>query len=317
MSSKLVRVLVLLGAVGVTGWAHARLPDRTRVDLGEEFVPTPRVARMASFGFEALIADYYWLQAVQVAGAAETIGVDEAAHLGRLVDVVTTLNPQVDHPYRFAAVWLTHSREQVLEGNRLLEKAIAHHPDDWRNPFYLGFNHFYYLSDFTAAAASLEQAVGLAGTPAWVPRLVARLKSQQGDIDVAAVFLRERLEQTDDEEEAARISTALDEIEIEYKARMLDRARAAYRQLAGRDIQDVGDLVRDPYRVLERLPSPEPDALPPPLRRGSIWEFDDEDRIVSSYLGSRYEVHFSGGNPGAFAEPDAGERVGKEHGHGG
>lgn len=322
MSSKLARVVALLCTVGLTGWAHARLPDQTRADLGEDFVPAPEVAQLASFGFDALLADYYWLQAVQVAGSAQQVGHDEAAHLGRLVDVVTTLNPYVDHPYRFAAVWLTHSRDQVLEGNRFLEKAIAYHPEDWRNTFYLGFNQFYYLGDFVAAAESLEAAVGLPGTPGWIPRLVARLKSQQGDIDVAAMFLKQLLEETSDEEEAAKLSVALDEIEIEYKARHLDRAREAYRRLAGRDIQDVGDLVREPYRVLEALPSPEPDALPEALRRGSVWTFDESGRIVSSYLGGRYEVHFAGPPGAVFAEADdatdgSGERDSREEGHGG
>ena len=235
---------------------------------------------------------------------------------------MTTLNPHVDHPYRFAAVWLTHSPDQVREGNRLLEKAIAYHPDDWRNAFYLGFNHFYYLGDFVAAADALEHAVRLPGAPKWVPRLVARLKSEQGDIDVAAVFLRQLMEQSSDEEEIAKLAAALDEIEIEYKARHLDRAREAYRQLAGRDIQDVGDLVRKPYRVLERLPSPEPDALPPSLRRGSIWKVNKRDRIVSTYYGSRYEVHFAGHDRAIFeselererAAADEGEAEETEHG---
>ena len=54
------------------------------------------------------------------------------------------------------------------------------------------------------------------------------------------------------------------------------------------------DLIRGPHRVLQKLPSPEPDSMPESLRRGSVWEIDDEGRIVSSYLGSRYEVHLVG-----------------------
>jgi hypothetical protein len=47
--------------------------------------------------------------------------------------------------------------------------------------------------------------------------------------------------------------------------------------------------------VLEKLPSPEPDDLPAPLSRGSVWEIDAQSgRIQSSYIGSRYEIHYSG-----------------------
>lgn len=311
MSSKALQILATFGFVLLTGWAHARVPIETRADRGEDFVPTPSAVDAASLGFDAVLADYYWLQAVQVAGSQDVVDERIAGHLGRLIDVVTTLNPHVSHPYRFAAVWLTHSRDQVLEANRLLERAIAYHPDDWRNHFYLGFNHFYYLGNYPQAAAALEEAMALEGSPGYLPRLVARLKSETGDIEVAEVFLRQLLAGAEDEGERAKYETGLDEIEIEQKARFLDRARAAYRALSGRDIERIEDLVSSPFRVIEQLPDPEPEAIPESLRRGSVWRVE-EDRIVSSYVGSRYEVHYShyGGHEGALFDDDAQEAEG-------
>jgi hypothetical protein len=295
VSMKLNRVVLLIVSIACTGWAHSQLPTTTRSDLGENFVPSPRVASALAFGFNAILADYHWLQAVQVVGGDAIVGAKTARHLGKLIDVVTTLNPHVGHPYRFAAVWLTHDEELVLEGNRLLERSIKYHPEDWRNHFYLGFNHFFYLASYPEAAAALEVAMELPGAPAYLPRLVARLKSQHADIDIAEVFLRELMRTTRDEDASAKLQIALDEIEIEYKARHLDRARVAYRALAGRDIETVEDLIRQPHRVLEKLPSAEPDAIPESLSRHSVWQIDPEDdRIESSYIGNRYEVHYSG-----------------------
>ena len=297
MSTKWIRTIVLIAAIGCTGWAHSRLPLTRVTDQGEQFVPSPRVASAMAFGFNAILADYHWLQAVQVVGGDATVDAPMARHLGKLIDVVTTLNPHVGHPYRFAAVWLTHDEELVREAIRLLERAVENHPDDWRNYFYLGFDHFFYLAEYPEAAEALEVAMRLPDSPAYLPRLVARLKSEHADIDVAEVFLRELLQGTDDEEARAKLQIALDEIEIEYKARFLDRARAVYRERTGHDITSVADLIRPPNRVLEKLPSPEPDAIPESLSRGSVWEIDPEDgRIESSYLGSRYEVHYSEGD---------------------
>lgn len=295
LSTKSIQVMSLLLAVCVTGWAHSNVPLTTRADLGGDFVPAPRVVESVSLGFDALLADYYWLQAVQVVGGTEVVDEPTARQLGKLVDVVTSLNPHVGHPYRFAAIWLSHNEELVREGNRLLERGIEHHPDEWRNYFYLGFNHFFYLAEYAEAADALESAMKLPGSPAYLPRLVARLKSQHHDIDVAEVFLRELLRNAGDDEARARIQISLDEIEIEHKARHLDRAREAYRALAGRDIERVEELAQGEGRVIERLPSAEPDAIPAPLRRGSVWRIDPEtDRIYSSYIGARYEVHYSG-----------------------
>ncbi len=295
MPTKFNRAVLLVAAIACTGWAHANIPIASRSDLGESFVPTPGVANAMAFGFNAILADFHWLQAVQVVGGDESVDARKARHLGKLVDVVTTLNPHVGHAYRFAAIWMTHDQEQVREGNRLLERAIEYHPNDWRNYFYLGFNHFFYLFEYPEAAAALEIAMSLPNSPAYLPRLVARLKSQRADIDVAEIFLRELLRNTEDEEAKVTLKIALDEIEIEYKARHLDRARIAYAELSGRDIQTVDDLTRGVHRVLEKLPSAEPDALPAPLSRGSVWEIDPQTgRIRSSYIGSRYEIHYSG-----------------------
>lgn len=291
---KWMQIGLLAAALGSVGWAHAQLPITRPEDLGPGFVPRPDQVRALALGFDALIADFHWLKAVQVTGGAEVVDHDRAEHLGQLVDVVTTLNPHVDHPYRFAANWLTHDEEQVRDSIRLLQRAVEHHPDDWRNHFYVGFARFFYLGEYELAAEALERAVELPGAPAYLPRLVARLQAQTREIDVAEVFLREMLRNTQDPDEQTQIQIALDEIEIEYKARHIEAARRAYQKLAGRDIQIVEDLIRPPFRMLEKLPSPEPDAIPATLARGSKWRIDPKtNRIVSSYLGRRYEVHFS------------------------
>ena len=295
MSRKWIQIGLLIASVGCAGWAHSRLPIPQPSEGRLGFVPDPNHARALALGFDAILADYQWLRAVQVVGGSPTVDRERARELGQLVDVVTTLNPHVDHPYRFAAIWLTNDEEQVREGMRLLRRATQFHPGDWRNHFYLGFAEFFYLGEYDQAAQSLERAMKLSGAPAYLPRLVARLKAQSGDIEVAEIFLREMLRNSLDPDDQARIQIALDEIEIEYKARYLERARRAYRQLAGRDITSVDELIRAPNRMLEKLPSPEPDAIPTSLSRGSEWMIDAKTgQIVSTYLGRRYEVNYSG-----------------------
>ena len=64
-----------------------------------------------------------------------------------------------------------------------MERGIAHHPDDWRMYFYLGFNHFFYLGDEDAAVKALEQALHLESAPFFLRPLVARLVSDDGGLD--------------------------------------------------------------------------------------------------------------------------------------
>jgi len=276
-----IRIAVLLVAAVIgAGWAHREVPVPTRAEQGQAFIPRPAVARATALGFDAVLADYYWLRAVQIVGR-EQVPERHAPILGALIDVVTTLNPWVDHPYRFAAMWLTDSVESVRKANELLRRGIAHHPEEWRNRFYLGFNHFFYLDNEASAAEALEGAARLPEAPAYLSRLVARLRATAGGLEVAEAFLREMIRTSEDERAVEGFQEALDEIATERLARRLDRARERYRELHGRDIRDVEDLVAGPRAVLAALP-PEP--------HGAGWALDeDTGEIVSTHYGHRYE----------------------------
>jgi hypothetical protein len=279
----LTRILILgvmLGTGAAVGWLHSHAPLDRAQGTDARFVPRPEVARVASLGFRALVADYYWIQAVQVVGAETSDPGRHADLIGRLVDVVTTVDPWVSHPYRFAANWMVRDAKQVRHANRLLERAIEHHPDDWRGYFYLGFNHFFYLNESVLAADRIEQAALLEGAPSYLARLAARLRAGTAGLDTAAAFLSEMAESTQDPQARRQYDAALLEIEAERRARVLDEARERYVKARGRDIEAVEDLVTGFWAVLPGIP-------PDPYGEG--WKLSDEGRIVSVHLGRRYE----------------------------
>lgn len=283
------RVAAALAIAGAIGWTGARLPDAPAEVSDASFVPDPAFARLAALGFEALLADYYWMRAVQIVGSpAGPVG--RSHQIGGLIDVVTTLDPWVGHPYRFAALWMTDDAEAVRKANALLERGIAHHPDDWLNRFHLGFNLFFYFGESAAAAEALEPAVGMRGAPRYLGRLVARLRSDAGggEIEAAAAFLNELLRRTEDPYKRAEYEKALDEIEAERRARVLDAARLEFARRHGRDIRSVEELVTGPKPVLRALPA-EP--------HGWEWVLEPESgQVVSSYVGHRYSVRIDGTN---------------------
>jgi hypothetical protein len=282
----LARLGALLLAAGVAAVAHARIPATSRFGQGETFVPRPEQARLASLGFAALVADYYWLHAVQIVGGTASDDGRSTQLIARLLDVVTALDPWVDHPYRFAALWLTDSPERIRFANRLLARGIAYHPKDWRNRHYLGFNHFYYLSEEARAAEILGPAVGMRGAPPYLGPLVAKLRLGQGGLDATAIFLAQLAHDTDDEYKRAEYLKALDEIQVERWARDLDAARADYRLRTGRDISEPLDLVRGPSGMLAKLPPAHPHFA------GFAWELHPQTGvIVSSFYRSRYALH--------------------------
>ena len=281
-----LRWLLLLAAAATTGWAHAGMDTSASADSAELRIPDPARAKLSALGFEPVIADYYWVRGLHMVGGMRGDVTEHGGTIGDLIELVTTLDPWVDHPYRFAAVWMTGDPSQVRRANALLSRGIAYHPDDWRNRFHLGYNRFFYLQDNAAAADVLEPAIRMQGAPNYLGAFVARLRADGGDLENAAFFLERLIEDAADEYVEAEYLKALDEIVTERRARYLDGARVEFRRRHGRDIRVPEDLWSGDRRVIQRAPPPHP-HFP-----GFAWNLDPDSReIVSSFYGARYELH--------------------------
>jgi hypothetical protein len=289
---KISRLILGLAIIFSTYGFHKQIPYVAPAERDEVFLPKPDLLKLAALGFDSVISDYYWIQALYKVGGTKQRPEEYASYIANIIDVVTTLDPYVGHPYRFAAIWLTGSEESVRTGNDLLRRGIEYHPLDWRNHFYLGFNQFYYLDENEEAAESLERCIQLEGSPAYLPRLVARLRSETSSLETASIFMSEMMNSTESEEERAVYQSSLDEIEVESKAQFLEKARVSYSQLFGRDIESVEDLTSGEHPMLNELPRPEPDELPESRRKGDHWIVDPKTgKITSTYYGRRYKIN--------------------------
>ncbi len=280
------RGVYALCAIVATAGAHASMDTATRHVEDARWLPTVEQARLASLGFGAVLGDFYWLEAMHLVGSVRGNVEPHAPVIASLIELVTGLDPWVDHPYRFAGIWLSDSPESLTRANRLLEKSIAYHPLDWRNRHYLGFNHFYHLGDAKRAADVLEPAVGLAGAPNYLAPLVAKLRADAGSLDAAEALLAGLVNTTPDEYAKARYLKSLDEILTERRARQLDAARLEFWRRQGRDLVRVEDLLAGPAPVLKTLPPAHP-HFP-----DFVWVLDSETgQITSSFYGSRYRLY--------------------------
>jgi tetratricopeptide (TPR) repeat protein len=271
----------------VTGVVHAEIDTGSADSAGRLRLPDARIAKVASLGFHPVLADWAWVQALQLVGG-DGDGVQKGAgEIADAIEFVAALDPWVDHPYRFAALWLTNSADEVRRANKLLQKAIAYHPGDWRNRFYLGYNEFFYLQDPERAARALKPAIGMRGAPNYLGALVTRLEAESGDLETAALFLEQLIRNAPDEYARAEYWKAYDEIETERRARFLDQMRQRFVQRNGRDLRAPAELWSGRLRVMEKMPPPHP-HFP-----GFEWVIDPgTGQITSSFYGSRYALHF-------------------------
>lgn len=64
-----------------------------------EFIPTAQTVKIASVGMETMVADIYWLSAIQYIGS-NAIGADYKEYLGVMLNLITDISPHFTYPYQ-------------------------------------------------------------------------------------------------------------------------------------------------------------------------------------------------------------------------
>jgi hypothetical protein len=141
----------------------------------------------ASLGFDALVADIYWMRAVVYFGR-QSMSEDPDKNYDLLypfLDFVTSLDPRFSVAYRFGAIFLSEA-VPVGPGRpdlaiALLEKGVRQQPHRWEYLHDIGFVHYWHHRDFERGAQWLERAAEIPGSPIWLRSTAAMMHTQSGN----------------------------------------------------------------------------------------------------------------------------------------
>lgn len=89
--------------------AHRKI-KRSLVDH-PEFIPTADVVRISSAGMQTIVADFYWLSAIQYIGA-NALGAEYKEYLATMLGLVTDLSPHFTYPYQIGLLLLPDYNER-------------------------------------------------------------------------------------------------------------------------------------------------------------------------------------------------------------
>ncbi len=220
------------------------------------YLPPAELARLASLGHPTLMADYYWMQALQYYGEDK----NRRYHyrdLYRFIDLVVTLDPNFKYAYFFGGTaipynpggWKWQNRAQAED---ILLRGLERFPDDYRLWMQLGFVRGVIGTDLKGAAEAYRRGAEAPGAPPWIPKLVTRLLATAGELDRARAYAESFLEHAETPEMRLAMERRLAEIDVEATLRTLDRAIARYRERFGHDPDDVQALVD--AGIIDRVP---------------------------------------------------------------
>ena len=273
-------LVVLLGIVCATilsRWIDAR---RSPVDAKveeETLYLTGNTARRMSLGFTGLIADWYWMRSLQYVGGKilsvpEDVQIDDLGQLNLkllapLLDISTTVDPQFLEPYEYAAVVLP--AVDVQEAIRITKKGIAANPSAWRLYQQLGYI-YWQQGNFEAAGEAYGRGAMIAGAPAWMEAMKARMAAAGGSRNTAReIYMRMYEESRDDQvkEMARRRLMQLDALD---QRDVIQKVLVVYKERNGRcpaSWKDIAAVLRNFHLAIDDSGSPiDPAGAPYVLR---------------------------------------------------
>lgn len=199
-------VVIVCGFAGV--FLLSNFIEKNRPALPENFADEDlglQGARLKgySLGFEGLIADWYWMRALQYIG--EKVVKDRETNtkfnledlnnlnprlLYPLLDNASTLDPKFTAVYSYGAVILPaiDARQAI----NLTEKGIANNPNEWRLYEQLGYI-YWRLGDYEKAAETYGGGAEIEGAPPFMKIMASKMKSEGGDRETARAIYEQML----------------------------------------------------------------------------------------------------------------------------
>jgi tetratricopeptide (TPR) repeat protein len=193
----LVGVAVGIALAAVTLEARDRWYPRPTTEAHLLYLTNGLVADRLSLSFDAVMADVYWVRAIQHYGRERKT----ARFGGRfdllypLLDVTTSLDPHFSIAYQFGALFLSEPQPlgpgRVDQAIALLEKGLRVEPTRWQYAHYIGFMNYWYTNDLAEAGRQFTRASEMPGAPFWLKPLAARMLAEGGDREAARTLLME------------------------------------------------------------------------------------------------------------------------------
>ena len=217
------------------------------------YLPPSPVLKIMALEFEGLFADFLFIKTISFYGERTgqklSLQEEEWDQLISALETLTDLDPYFLDVYYFGETALVWDAGRVHEANRLLEKGRRFRTWDWNLPFFLGFNHFYFLQDSRKGASYLMEASRLPGSFSFLPLLAARLSQQAGQTEAAVLFLQELYDRATDSVLKQSMGKRLEAMK---GLLVLERAVFLYRQEFGGRPTGLDLLVE--RGILKRLP---------------------------------------------------------------
>jgi hypothetical protein len=206
-----------------------------------------KLLKVMSLEYAPLMADLYWTRVVQYYGDKSVLHDANFELLWPLLDVTTTLDPNLLVAYRFGSMFLSEKGPQGAGrpdlGIELIQRGIRENPDYWRFYEDLGFIYYFELHDYDKASAAFLEGSKSPDAMTWMKVLAAKV-SEQGDNPETSAFLwNEIYTSTTDPQMKENAATHLKLLKSDKDRAAIDTALDDFYKKNSRQAASIQELV--------------------------------------------------------------------------
>jgi tetratricopeptide (TPR) repeat protein len=246
----LLLVLLPLGFAGV--WQLQQRIDRQRAAFYQErdelVLRSGKLIKAMSIEYAPLMADIYWTRVVQYYGDKRARHDPNFELLWPLLDITTTLDPNLLVSYRFGSTFLSEPSPRGAGhpelGIELLERGIKANPEYWRFYEDLGFIYYFELKDYAKASAAFAEGSKNPDAQIWMKIMAAKIAAE-GESLATSIFLWTEVYQTaKDPKVKENALTHLQLLRATQDCKQLDALADEFQKRTGRRPLRIGELVQ-------------------------------------------------------------------------
>jgi hypothetical protein len=276
-------VLLLPGFAGV--WQLQKKIDQQRAQFDEEqdelVVRSAKLTKIASMEFAPLMADLYWTKAVQYYGNKRLKQEKGLDLLWPLLDVATTLDPNLIPAYEFGSMFLA---EKAPNGAgrpdlaiQLIERGIRENPDRWRFYASLGYIYYFDVHDYTKSSEAFLRGSKLPGALEWMKIMAARIAAVGSSLETSKFLWAEIARSSTDPMVRKNARTHLQLIRVGEDCQAIDEVNDEFARRTGRKATQIRELVDT--HLLRRLPV-DPEGYPYVINEFGLAELNPNSPLV-------------------------------------
>ena len=246
----LLLLVLPLGFAGI--WRLQHDIDAQRVSLSQErddvLLRSGKLMKVMSLEYAPLLADIYWTRVVQYYGNKHVRGQANLELLWPLLDITTTLDPNLLISYRFGAMFLSQAPPagagRLDLAVKLIERGIQTNPDYWRLYEDLGFIYYFDLKDYKKASEAFLEGSKKPNAQLWMKVMAAKVAAEGESLETSVFLWKDIYNSTSDPSIKKNALMHLQLLKVKEDCRQLDLLADEYAKRFGKRPARMSDLVQ-------------------------------------------------------------------------